>query len=201
MLVVGLTGGIGSGKTAVSDRFARLGVPVVDTDRLARELVEPGQPALAEIVVAFGEDCLDAEGRLRRDHLREQVFANLVGRRRLEAILHPRIRALARERIAALTAPYGLVVIPLLIETGMMDLVDRVLVVDAPETEQIRRIQTRDGLDEAQARRMLAAQATREHRLALADDIMENRDDLVALDLQVAKLHQHYCALALARPH
>lgn len=196
VLVVGLTGGIGSGKTAVSDRFARLGAPIIDTDLLARELVEPGQPALAEIVADFGADCVDESGRLRRDRLREQVFADPASRRRLEAILHPRIRGLTRQRIAALHAAYCLVVIPLLVETGMTDLVDRVLVVDAPETAQIRRIQARDGVDEAQARRILGAQAHRQRRLALADDVVDNAGDLAELDRQVAALHQRYLALA-----
>lgn len=199
MLIIGLTGGIGSGKTAVSDRFAHQGVPIIDTDRLARELVEPGQPALAEIVAAFGDDSLERDGRLHRAYLRLRVFADPAGRRRLEAILHPRIRALARERLARLTAPYGLLVIPLLAETGMTDLVDRVLVVDAPEVEQVRRVMARDGMDELQARRILAAQAERSQRLALADDIIENDGDLAALDQQVAALHQQYLALAAAQ--
>ncbi len=199
MLVVGLTGGIGSGKTAVSDRFARYGVPVIDTDLLARELVEPGQPALVEIVAQFGSDCLDGDGRLHRARLRERVFADPAGRRRLEAILHPRIRALARERIARLTASYCLLVIPLLAETGMTDVVDRVLVVDAPVAEQIRRVMARDGLDETQARRILAAQARRDQRLALADDVLENAGELAELDRQITALHQHYSLLATAR--
>jgi dephospho-CoA kinase len=196
VLVIGLTGGIGSGKTAVSDRFARLGVPIIDTDLLARELVEPGQPALADIVAEFGPDCLDSEGRLHRACLRERVFADPAGRRRLEAILHPRIRALARERIVSGTAPYCLLVIPLLAETGMTDLVDRVLVVDAPEAEQVRRVMARDGVAEEQAHRILAAQASRRQRLALADEIVENAGDLAALDHQVATLHRHYLTLA-----
>ncbi len=199
MLVVGLTGGIGSGKTAVSDRFAQYGVPVIDTDLLARELVEPGQPALATIVAEFGSDCLDERGQLRRAHLRERVFADPAGRRRLEAILHPRIRALARERIAASSAPYCLVVIPLLAETGMTDLVDRVLVVDVPEAEQIRRVMARDRVDEARARRILAAQAQRARRLALADEILDNAGDLDHLDRQVTDLHQRYSTLAAAQ--
>ncbi len=196
VLVIGLTGGIGSGKTAVSDRFAHLGAPVIDTDRLARELVEPGQPALAEIMTEFGLECLDDGGRLHRSRLRERVFADPAGRRRLEAILHPRIRALARERIARLTAPYCLLVIPLLAETGMTDLVDRVLVVDVPEEVQIRRVMARDGVTEAHARRILAAQADRNQRLALANEIVENTGDLAALDHQIAGLHQHYLTLA-----
>ncbi|MFZ1640640.1 MAG: dephospho-CoA kinase [Candidatus Contendobacter sp.] len=199
VLIIGLTGGIGSGKTAVGDRFARFGVPVVDTDLLARELVEPGQPALADIVADFGADCLDDDGRLRRGHLRERVFADQAGRRRLEAILHPRIRALAREQVARLTASYCLLVIPLLAETGMTDLVDRVLVVDAPEAERIRRVMARDGIDETQARRILAAQADRGQRLALADEVVENTGDLAALARQVATLHRHYSTLATAQ--
>jgi dephospho-CoA kinase len=200
MLVIGLTGGIGSGKTAVSDRFARHGAPVIDTDQLARELVEPGQPALAEIAARFGSECLDQTGHLQRGLLRERVFADPVGRRRLEAILHPRIRALARERIAGLSAPYCLVVIPLLVETGMADLVDRVLVVTAPEAAQISRVMARDQVTETQARRVLAAQASPAQRLALADDVVENADDLAALDRRVAALHQHYLGLATAPP-
>lgn len=199
MLVVGLTGGVGSGKTAVSDRFAQCGVPVVDTDLLARELVEPDQPALLEIVTEFGPDCLDETGRLRRDRLRERVFADPDGRLRLEAILHPRIRALMRARIADLVAPYCLVVIPLLVETGMTDILDRVLVVDAPEVEQVRRVMARDGVPEEQARRILAAQASRDQRLARADDVLENVGDLDALSRQVAALHKHYLALASAK--
>jgi len=200
VLVIGLTGGIGSGKTAVSDRFARRGVPVIDTDLIARELVEPGQPALAEIVAAFGRACLDAAGRLRRDYLRERVFTDPEGRRRLEAILHPRVRTAMRVRVASLDAPYCLVVIPLLVETGMTDWVDRIVVVDAPESEQIRRVMARDGASEQQARRILDAQAQRDERLSHADDVLENTGDLDALDDRIAVLHERYLALAEAKP-
>ncbi|MCB1921323.1 MAG: dephospho-CoA kinase [Candidatus Competibacteraceae bacterium] len=196
VLVVGLTGGIGSGKTAVSDRFALFGIPIIDTDLIARELVEPGQPALAEIAAEFGADCLDDQGRLDRGRLRKSVFVDDAGRRKLEGILHPRIRAVARDRIAALSAPYCLLVIPLLVETGMTDLVDRVLVVDAPEAEQIRRVMARDQVEEAQARRILASQARRDQRLALADNVLENSGDLAKLELPIAELHQHYLCLA-----
>ncbi|HAS50521.1 MAG TPA: dephospho-CoA kinase [Gammaproteobacteria bacterium] len=196
VLTVGLTGGIGSGKTAVSARFASYGVPVIDTDVLARELVEPGQPALAEIVAEFGKDCLDEAGRLNRAVLRERVFIDEAGRQRLEAILHPRIRALAKVRVARLNAPYSLLVIPLLVETGMTDLVDRVLVVDVAEVEQVCRVMARDGMDERQARRILAAQASRSRRLALADDVLENSGDLTELDQRIADLHQYYLRLA-----
>jgi dephospho-CoA kinase len=200
MLVVGLTGGIGSGKTAVSDRFAHYGVPVIDTDLIARELVEPGQPALAEIAAEFGPECLDNEGRLNRAHLRQRVFADEADRRRLEAILHPRIRAVARERIAALTTPYCLLVIPLLAETGMTDLVDRVLVVDVSEAEQTRRVMARDRIDETQARRILVAQASRSQRLALADEVVENSGDFASLEQQIAKLHRHYLQIVADHP-
>ncbi len=199
MLIVGLTGGIGSGKTVVSDRFARHGVPIIDTDLIARELVRPGQPALAEIVAEFGPECLDDGGSLDRAYLRQRVFADETGRRRLEAILHPRIRAVTRERIAALTAPYGLLVIPLLAETGMTDLVDRVLVVDVSEAEQIRRVMARDRIDEIQARRILAAQASRSQRLALADEVVENAGDFADLERQIADLHPYYLRLAAER--
>ena len=196
VLVIGLTGGIGSGKTEVSNRFAQHGVSVIDTDQLARELVEPGQPALLEIVTAFGPDCLDERGQLRRDQLRERVFADPSGRRRLEAILHPRIRTLLQARIANITAPYCVAVIPLLIETGMIDLVDRILVVDVSEAEQIRRVLARDGITETQAHRILAAQTQRQERLACADDILENGADFSRLHQQVAALHERYLALA-----
>jgi len=198
-LVVGLTGGIGSGKTAVSDRFARYSVPVIDTDVIARELVEPGQPALAEIAAEFGPECLDGRGGLDRTHLRQRVFTDEAGRRRLEAILHPRIRAVTRERIAALTTPYCLLVIPLLVETGMTDLVDRVLVVDASEAEQIHRVMARDQIDEIQARRILAAQASRRQRLALADEVLENTGDFADLERRIADLHPYYLRLAAER--
>lgn len=200
MLVVGLTGGIGSGKTAVSDRFAHYGVPVIDTDLIARELVEPGQPALAEIAAEFGPECLDNEGRLNRAHLRQRVFADEASRRRLEAILHPRIHVVARERIAALTTPYCLLVIPLLAETGMTDLVDRVLVVDVSEAEQIRRVMARDRIDETQAQRILVAQASRSQRLALADEVVENSGDFASLEQQIADLHQHYLQIVADHP-
>ena len=199
MLIIGLTGGIGSGKTEVSNRFAGLGVPIIDTDQLARELVEPGQPALSDIAAVFGPDCLDERGRLRRDALRERVFINPDGRRRLEAILHPRIQSLIQARIAALSAPYCLVVIPLLLETGMSDLVDRILVVDVSEMDQIRRVMVRDGVTEEQVRRILAAQISRTQRLARADDILENTGNIDLLISQVAALHQHYLALASAK--
>jgi dephospho-CoA kinase len=199
MLVVGLTGGIGSGKTEVSNCFATLGVPIIDTDLLARELVQPGQPALEAIVAFFGSDCLDDQGNLRRNHLREQVFADPSGRHQLEAILHPRIRALIQARIAVLSTPYCLVAIPLLIESGMTQFVDRILVVDVTEEDQIRRVVDRDGVTREQAARILAAQASRSQRLSQADDVLDNSHDRDSLIRQIMDLHERYLALAATR--
>lgn len=196
MLTVALTGGIGSGKTAVSDAFARRGVPVIDTDILARELVRLGQPALAEIVAEFGPACLDPAGALDRAWLRRVVFTEPERRRRLEAILHPRIRAAVRERQTGTRAAYCLVVIPLLIESGMTDLAQRVLVVDVPEELQVRRVMARDRVDEAHARRILAAQAGRAERLAVATEVIDNGGDTATLEKQVTDLHARYLALA-----
>lgn len=197
MLTVGLTGGIGSGKTAVSDAFARRGVPVIDTDLIARELVGPGEPALAAIVRRFGADCLTPDGELDRRRLRRIVFDDESARRDLEAILHPLIRAAVRERIARLAAPYALVVIPLLAENpAFRELLDRVLVVDVPEAVQLARVMARDAMDEAQTRRMLAAQADRTRRLAIADDTIDNSGSPADLEHRVATLHRRYLALA-----
>lgn len=198
MLAVGLTGGIGSGKTAVSDCFAALGVPVIDTDLIAREVVEPGQPALAEIVAAFGAECVDSSGALRRAVLRQRIFHDAAARQQLEALLHPRIRNLVRTRIAAQSAPYVLVVIPLLVESGMRDLVQRVLLVDVSEEEQMRRVLQRDAVHQLQVRQILNAQATRSQRLAIADEVLVNDGALADLPAKVAALHQHYMQLALA---
>lgn len=196
MLSVGLTGGIGSGKTAVSDAFATLSVPILDTDLIARELVEPGQAALDAIVSEFGEACLDEHGRLDRGYLRRRVFADSGQRQRLEAILHPRIRQTVRNRQAKLSTPYCIVVIPLLIETQMTEGIDRILVVDVPIATQISRVKARDHLDETQVQQILAAQAKREERLAMADDVLVNDGDLAQLSTAVAELHRQYLQLA-----
>ena len=192
MLKIGLTGGIGSGKTAASDHFARLGAEVIDTDRLSRELVEPGEPALAEVVAAFGGQMLDGQGRLDRARLRERVFNDPEARRRLEAILHPRIRDAMLERAARSTAPYVVFVIPLLIETGQQDLVDRVLLIDVPEALQRARVAARDGLEAAQIDGILAAQTDRATRLAHADDVIRNDGAVEDLYAAVEELHRKY---------
>ncbi|MBS0375455.1 MAG: dephospho-CoA kinase [Proteobacteria bacterium] len=198
-LRIGLTGGIASGKTAVAAAFARRGVPVIDTDQLAREVVEPGRPALAAVVAAFGAGVLGADGRLDRRQLRAIVFADAARRRELEAILHPAIRAAMAEAVAGLRAPYVVLAIPLLVETGGRDPVDRVLVVDCPPELQVARLMARDGETVDAARAILAAQASREARLAAADDVIDNHGTLEALEAAVAQLHERYLALAAAR--
>lgn len=196
MLVVGLTGGIASGKSEAARHFARLGTAVIDADQIARELVEPGQPALAEIVTAFGENLLLSDGSLDRAALGDRVFADPAARRRLEALLHPRIRTEMQHRLAATQAPYAILVIPLLVETGMTDLVDRVLVIDAPESLQRARLHARDKHDAQRIEQILAAQTDRNTRLAAADDVIRNDQDLEQLHLAVEALHQQYLALA-----
>lgn len=193
---IGLTGGIASGKTAVADAFAMRGVAVIDTDVIARELVEPGSAALAEIVAEFGTELVDSAGRLDRKRLRELVFSDPDMRRRLEAILHPRIAVVMHERAAAAGGPYQVIVVPLLVEAGMSEQFDRVLVVDCPEALQLARLIARDDESEASARGMLSAQSTRAARLAQAHDVIVNDGDLVALDVAVARLHRVYTALA-----
>ena len=198
MLVIGLTGGIGSGKSAVSRCFERLGVPVIDADRVAREVVEPGQPALAEIAEAFGADLVRDDGSLDRARLRERVFADPDARRRLEGILHPRIRTRMRERLAALPAgtPYAVFVIPLLLETGQRDQVDRVLAVEAAESIRVARVLQRDGVSADQVRRIFAAQCSPEDRAAGADDMVLNEGSESELAAKVSALHEKYLALA-----
>lgn len=196
MLRVGLTGGIGSGKSTVAALFAMHGVPVVDTDAIAREVVRQGEPALAEIVTAFGTDMLDASGNLDRARLRAKVFDDRAARQRLEQILHPRIRAVTRERVAQLNTPYCLIVIPLLVETGFSDLIDRVLVVDVDEAHQLARTSIRDNVAKEAVEKIIAVQAKRTDRLARADDVITNNGTTEMLARDVERLHAQYLALA-----
>lgn len=198
MWVVGLTGGIASGKSTVAALFARRGVPVIDTDELAREVVAAGSEGLARVVEAFGSDVLTAGGQLDRRRLREHVFADAGARARLEALLHPRIEALARERIAAATGPYCLLVVPLLVEKNWQHMADRILVVDAPEADQIARLRLRDAVDDAAARAAMSAQSARAPRLAAADDVIDNRHGMDALEHRVEALHRDYLTRARA---
>jgi dephospho-CoA kinase len=195
-LVVALTGGVAAGKSAVTRRFEALGVPVHDADVAAREVIAPGSEGLAEVVSAFGADVLDDRGQLDRPSMRRRVFADPAARRRLEAIIHPRVRAWLRERALTDSKPYCLLAIPLLAENiAEYRWVDRVLVVDVPESVQLARLIARDGVDETLARRMIEQQASRADRLALADDVIDNRGDESALDQAVAELHQRYLTL------
>lgn len=196
IFVVGLTGGIGSGKTTVADEFARRGVPIVDTDLLAREVVAPGQPGLADIVDCFGPAVLLADGSLDRAALRHRVYSDRSQRELLEGLLHPRIREAMLERISRLPGPYCIAVIPLLLETGQEALVDRILVVDVPEQEQILRVIRRDGLNRAEIEAILAAQTSRRQRRSAADDIIVNDASMPALSEQVARLDANYRMLA-----
>ena len=196
--IVGLTGGVASGKSEVTRRFQALGVEVVDADVAAREVVEPGQPALARIAERFGAGMLLADGRLDRRQLRERVFADAQARRDLEAITHPAIRARVKAQAQAAPGPYAVVAVPLLAEAGRAAYpwMARVLVVDAPESLQHDRLMRRDGVDEALAARMIAAQASRTVRLAIADDVILNDGDPAHLDTAVAALHSRYLAAA-----
>jgi dephospho-CoA kinase len=197
--VVGLTGGIGSGKSRAADAFAALGASVVDTDAIARELTARGGAALAAIVEAFGREALDADGAMDRLRMRERVFRDAVARQRLEAILHPMIRAESQRRIARASAPYVVHVVPLLVESpGYRERVQRVLVVDCPEELQIERVRSRSGLAAAEVRRIIATQVPRAQRLAAADDVLDNSGDAAALEAQVARLHRRYLELARA---
>ena len=199
---VALTGGIASGKSAVAARFAAKGIVIADADVAARAVVAPGQPALAEIAAAFGADVVQADGQLDRAALRRHVFDDEPARRRLEALLHPRIRTLLREEVERADGPYAIVAIPLLAEGGgrtAYPWLDRILVVDVAREVQIARVMQRDHIDAVLAKRMIAAQATRQARLAIADDVIVNSGTLEALDADVDALDRLYRSLAAVR--
>jgi dephospho-CoA kinase len=192
MLRVGLTGGIASGKSTVADMFAGLGAGVVDTDTVAREVVSPGEPGLEAVVAEFGAEILQPNGELDRRALRNIVFSEPERRELLESILHPLIRARTLQLVEELDTPYAIIVVPLLLETGFDELVERVLVVDCPEAQQLKRLCRRDDVGETEAQAMLAAQIDRQARLARADDVVDNSGDLQATRTQVAALHERY---------
>ena len=197
--VVGLTGGIGSGKSAAADEFAKLGATVVDTDAIAHELTGPKGPALREIRKLFGEQAIGPDGAMDRKKMRDHVFAIPDQKKKLEALLHPLIREESKRRIAAASGPYVVHVVPLLIESpDYRSRVDRVLVVDAPEEVRVARVQARSGLAPDEVRAIMRTQATGAQRLAAADDVIDNAGDRDALRKQVAALHQKY--LQFARP-
>lgn len=198
-LRIGLTGGIGCGKSTVAALFQRHGVPVIDADRIARELVEPGQPALEEVLDCFGQELRRPDGQLDRARLRRKVFGDPAARARLEGILHPRIYAEIARRCQLLQGPYLVCCIPLLIETGGERFVDRILVVDCPPHLQRQRLRPR-GLTDDEIDAILASQAPREKRIAAAQEILENIGTLNDLDRQVEQLHRFYLSLG-QQPH
>jgi dephospho-CoA kinase len=197
---VALTGGIASGKSVVEKRFKAMDVSICDADYAARVVVEPGSDGLAAIVAAFGSDVLDAQGRLDRPAMRQRVFADPTARKTLEAIVHPRVRQWMLEHAQNAEGPYVMLSIPLLAENiGHYRWLDRIVVVDVPEAVQVQRLMARDGIDDALVDRILASQASRAARLALADDVIDNAGPETALDAQVAVLHRRYLELAAAK--
>jgi dephospho-CoA kinase len=195
-LRIGLTGGIASGKSTVTQRFAELGVPVIDADVASRHVVEPGEPGLEQVVRRFGPGVLDANGNLDRRALRAVIFSDPAARQALDAILHPLIRADMEHQTATATGPYLVMAIPLLVEGGRARDLDRVLVVDVDEAVQLERVRARDGGSEDQARAILASQASREARLAAADDVLLNAGSVADLRQAVDRLHEQYLRLS-----
>ncbi|MFM4813549.1 dephospho-CoA kinase [Aeromonas dhakensis] len=197
MYVVAITGGIGSGKTTVANQFAELGIEVVDADIIAREVVEPGTPALAAIAAHFGADVIAPDGRLDRRQLRERVFTDPQAKGWLNALLHPLIRSEMQRQCAAARSPYCLLVVPLLVENRLTALANRVLVIDVDEATQIERTCRRDGVSREQAEAILAAQASRTERLAAADDVLDNQNGTPeAIKSRIFALHETYLVFA-----
>ncbi len=193
--ILGLTGGIGSGKSAVAQHFIDLGVHLVDADHAARWVVEPGKPALAKIAEHFGSDVLQADGQLDRAALRNRIFADANERRWLEALLHPLIGQEIIQYLARAESPYAILVSPLLVESGQHKLTQRILVVDAPEKLQVQRTMARDQSSNEQVQAILKAQASREERLQHAHDVLLNDQDLPWLQAEVERLHAFYLSL------
>jgi len=198
-LIVGLTGGIASGKSLVGAMFVKLGASLIDTDVVAREVVARGEPGLAAVSAEFGPSVLLPSGEINRPALRSLVFADDAKRRQLEAVLHPLIRSRTRAKLAELEAPYALVVVPLLVETSFGELVDRVLVVDSPEAAQLERLMRRDAIPRPEALAMLRAQVDRATRLKAAHDVIDNSGTPDATRRQVELLHRRYLDLAAQR--
>ena len=195
--IVALTGGIGSGKSTVAEAFSRLGVTIIDADILARQVVEPGTPALRAIAEHFGNDMIEPDGALNRRKLRDRIFTHPEEKSWLNALLHPLIQQETQKQIAQATSPYVLWVVPLLVENNLHDKADRVLVVDVSPATQIQRTIARDNVGREHAEQILAAQATREARLAVADDVIDNNGAPDAIASDVARLHQQYLAQAV----
>ena len=197
MYVVAITGGIGSGKTTIANQFAALGIEVVDADLIAREVVAPGTPALAAIVNHFGAEMLTEQGLLDRRALRERIFSDPAAKFWLNALLHPIIRSEMLRQCAAVSSPYCLLVVPLLVENRLTELADRVLVIDVDEATQIERTCRRDGVSREQAQAILASQASRSERLAMADDVLDNQSGTTeTIRERILALHETYLAFA-----
>ncbi|VAW58110.1 Dephospho-CoA kinase [hydrothermal vent metagenome] len=196
MLKVALTGGIGCGKTTVCQLFSAHGVPVIDTDIIAREQVKPGQPALQMIVNYFGPDILLTDGTLNRKKLAGKTFSQPADRLKLESILHPCIRQHVQQQLSTLSSSYAIIAIPLLVETSQHTQYDRVLLVDCTEAQQIERTRSRDQRSREEIKNIINSQATREQRIGIADDILENDLDSNALASKVSALHKRYLSLA-----
>ena len=202
MFIVGLTGGIGSGKSTIAQHFVELGITCIDADLTAREVVQPGEPALDAISQYFGETILQADGSLDRRKLREEIFANSSARKWLNELLHPLIRQRMLQQCQQANSPYCILMVPLLFENNLQSLVQRTLVIDVDEATQIRRTMRRDNTTEEQVKAIIAAQCPRQQRLALADDVIQNGDDVTATQRQQAvyALHQRYLQLAAQHP-
>ncbi len=195
--VVGLTGGIGSGKTKVANLFSRQGIEIIDADEISRTLVKTGSPALEAIIKHFGSSITDAEGNLDRKQLRELVFADNAEKEWLENLLHPLVRQEIQRQVAASSSQYVIIVVPLLLESGNYSDVDRILVIDVPEDVQLERIKKRDGSSETLARSIMDAQMKREERLESADDVISNNSGMDSLEKQVKNLHHQYLQLSV----
>lgn len=198
MFTVALTGGIGCGKSTVCELFSRHSIAIVDTDKIARELVKPQQAAFLEIVSYFGPDICQENGELDRKSLSHKVFTDEVSRKQLEAILHPKIRQCVSDTLSSLSTDYAIVVIPLLIETSQQSQYDRVLVIDCDEEQQIQRVQNRDQRSLSEIKAIIESQVTRQQRLEHADDVINNNLNENCLPKQVEQLHRHYLSLANA---
>lgn len=196
MLKIGLTGGIGSGKTTVCQYFEALGVPIIDADIVSHTLTQAGHPAIKQIAHDFGADSLRQDGSLNREYLRQQIFSDETQRHKLESILHPLIRKAILDQLDTMQAPYVIIAVPLLIERGWQDLVDRVLVIDSSVEQQIQRGSQRDGASEQNIRSIIRTQTDRQTRIQAADDIIVNDSSLNHLKEQVTQLHQCYLDMA-----
>ena len=196
MLKIGLTGGIGCGKTSATNYFAKLGIPIIDADKISHTLVEPGMPALIQIRQTFGEETINDNGSLNRKVLRDIIFSDLVKKKKLESILHPRVYAEMQRRVDRLHNIYVILSIPLLLETKMQNFVDRILIIDCSVKVQFERVKARDQLSNERIQSILDSQVSREQRLLSGDDIIDNSGSITALEESLKKLHNLYISLS-----